>query len=198
MSAPQTAFDQLLDRCRQGDPAAMAQLARQYEMEVRIVAKARLGAELRPYLDSADLVQSVHRSILVGLRQEKFHISTLDQLVALALTIVRRKVARHWRRMRRQSRLSGDGDDVSSLAQLLVNLSGRSDDPQTAVANAELVDRVLRACDAVDRELIELRIEGYSTVDAARRLGLNPDVTRVRLSRLRKRLVSRGIADDLI
>jgi RNA polymerase sigma-70 factor (ECF subfamily) len=85
-----------------------------------------------------------------------------------------------------------------ALAELLVNLSGGTDDPQREAANREAIEQILRACDATDRELIELRVEGYSTVDAARRLGLNPDVTRVRLSRLRKKLLQRGVADDLM
>jgi RNA polymerase sigma-70 factor (ECF subfamily) len=167
-------------------------------VEVRIVARARIGAALRPYLDSADLVQSVHRSILLGLREQKFDISTPQKLVALALTIVRRKAARHWRHVRRQSRLSGHDDGSASLAELLVNLSGGSDDPQKVAANTEVVERILRSCEAVDRELIKLRVEGYSTIDAARRLALNPDVTRVRLSRLRRKLLERGVADDLL
>jgi RNA polymerase sigma-70 factor (ECF subfamily) len=198
MSERQIAFVQLLDLCRHGDASAMAQLVREYEVEVRIVARARVSAALRPYLDSADLVQSVHRSILIGLREQRFDISTPENLVALALTIVRRKAARHWRRMRRQNRLSGHDDGTSALADLLVNRSAGSDDPHRVVANSEAIEHVLRSCDATDRALIELRVEGYSTIDAARRLSLNPDVARVRLSRLRKKLLQRGVAEDLI
>ena len=47
-----------------------------------------LGPALRPYLDSLDLVQSVHRSLLLGLRQEKYDISSPDQIIALAVTLV--------------------------------------------------------------------------------------------------------------
>ena len=176
----------------------MARLAREYEVEVRIAAKARIGAALRPYLDSVDLVQSVHRSLLIGLRDNKFDISTPEKLVALALTITQRKAARHWRRMRRQNRLSGTHDSASTLAELLVRFSGPSEDPQQTVGNADVIEQILRGLEKTDRDLIELRLQGYSTVAAALRLGLNPDVTRVRLSRLRKRLLQSGVAADLI
>ena len=63
----------------------------------RIVAHFLLSRDLRPYLDSLDLVQSVHKSLLLGLRSDKFDISNPEKLVALALTMVRRKAARHWR-----------------------------------------------------------------------------------------------------
>src|SRR6188508_2597024 len=61
-------FDEILARARTGDEDALTELARQYEPEVRAVARVRLGPALRPYLDTMDLVQSVHRSLMVGLR----------------------------------------------------------------------------------------------------------------------------------
>jgi RNA polymerase sigma-70 factor (ECF subfamily) len=39
-----------------------------------------------------------------------------------------------------------------------------------------------------DRQVVDLRLQGYSTAEVARRLGLDADVLRVRLSRLRRRL----------
>src|ERR1700677_2998952 len=97
-------FGVLLASARAGDQAALVELARKYEPEVRIVAHVLLGPALRPHLDSVDLVQSVHRSLMLGLRNCKFDISSPEKLIALALTMVRRKVARHWRHLRKQQR----------------------------------------------------------------------------------------------
>src|SRR5438128_1629711 len=104
MSNATDEFAALLQRARTGDQSALTHLAAQYEREVRIVARVLLGRGLRPYLDSLDLVQSVHKSLLIGLRTDRFDISSPEKLVALALTIVRRKVARHWRHLQRQQR----------------------------------------------------------------------------------------------
>ena len=94
MRSSDDGFSHLMQRARDGDRLAIEQLVRLYEAEVRMIAPATgLGAPLRPYLDTVDLVQSVHRSLLTGLRHDKFDISTPDKLVALALTIVRRKTA---------------------------------------------------------------------------------------------------------
>ena len=65
-------FTDLLERARQGDDAALGELAQRYEPEVRMVARVLLGPALRPYLDSVDVVQSVHRSLMVGIRANKF------------------------------------------------------------------------------------------------------------------------------
>src|SRR3954453_8424579 len=102
-------FAVLLSRARRGDAVAVSELCRQYEPRLRVVARVLLGPALRPVLDSMDLVQSVHRSLIVGMREEKFNISTPENLIALALTLLRRKVARQWRRMQRQRRLGSGG-----------------------------------------------------------------------------------------
>ena len=193
----QAEFQKLLELARTGDQSALKTLVGQYEAEVRMVARARLGPALRPHLDSVDLVQSVHKSLFLGLQEGKFDISSPEKLTALAITIVRRKAARVWRHNQRQKRLSGAGEKHARLSQVLVSLS-HSGDPTTRVALQEQLDRVLDQIEPESRRLIELRLEGYSTVDAANELGVDADVARVRLSRLRKRLEQAGLAADLV
>src|SRR5260221_2454936 len=110
MTSDTSDFSVLLQKARDGDAAALDQLARTYESDLRIAARVHLGPALRPYLDSIDLVQSVHRSLIRGLRNDKFDLDNSASLIALALTMVRRKVARQWRRHRRQMRLESQID----------------------------------------------------------------------------------------
>src|SRR5438876_1134986 len=116
-------FRTLLQRAKEGEPEALAQLTQRYEPQVRIVARVLLGPALRPFLDSIDLVQSVHRAFLLGLRQDQFSLSNPEKLVKLALTLVRRKVAHHWRRVRRQRRLEHGAVETNDLASLFTSLS---------------------------------------------------------------------------
>src|SRR5262245_57435224 len=106
MSDATSEFAELLAKARSGDEAALTRLAERYEPKVRVVARVLLGPALRPYLDSVDLVQSVHRSVVVGLRVGKFDLSAPGDLIALAVAMLRRKVARHWRHLRKQQRPS--------------------------------------------------------------------------------------------
>src|SRR2546430_17687874 len=94
-------FATLLALARQGDRNAPAQLTQQYESKVRLVARVVLGPALRPYLDTMDLVQSVHHTVMLGLRAAHFNLAGPESLLALALTLVRRKAARHWRHLQR-------------------------------------------------------------------------------------------------
>jgi RNA polymerase sigma-70 factor (ECF subfamily) len=177
-------FNSLLNQARQGDAEAIAEIVRLYEPEVRRAARVLLGPALRPLLDSVDLAQSIHRSVLVHLRSGKFEVNSPDHLMALALTMARRHIARHWRRIRREVRVPAETveDPVATGPQ------PDADDPARQVEHAEQIEHVLGRLSEVDRRLIELRLLGHSTADAARTLNLDPDVARVRLSRLRARL----------
>jgi RNA polymerase sigma-70 factor (ECF subfamily) len=197
VSQPSPDFAELLSRARLGDQSAVEQLVKQYEPEVRLVARVRLGAALRPYLDSMDLVQSVHRSLMSGLREDKFDISSPERLVALALTMVRRKIARRWRCHRRQHRLSHAGlDSAENLPQLLVSVCSSESDPQTVATLREQMERLMSVLDETERRVIELRLAGCTTAEVGRQLGLDPDVLRVRLSRLRRRLRQQGLLTE--
>lgn len=190
------AFDVLLGQARQGNADALEQLVQQYEFKVRLVARYLLGPALRPHLDSLDLVQSVHRTLMLGLRENKFDISTPEQLVALALTLVRRKAARQWRRLQRQKRLDAGPAETGNLAEVLTSLSRSHDDPARA---AQLNDQVRHLCAGLeepDRRRLELRLHGHSPAEIAGQLGQTANAIYVRLSRLRERLRAGGVLDD--
>lgn len=195
MSEPQPDFSTLLAKARQGDQEALAYLSRQYEPKLRIVARVLLGPALRPYLDSTDLVQSVHRSLMLGIKRQQFDIAGPENLVALALTLVRRKVARKWRRMQRQQRLDCGRADTGDFAHLLTSLSG-ADNPARTAELREQVDHVCSNLDETERKIFELRSQGYSTAEIACQLGLNGGTLRVRMTRLRQRLRTAGLMDE--
>ena len=195
---PETAgdFAILLARARGGDRAALDELARTYEPKLRLVARVLLGPALRPYLDSVDLVQSVHKSLLMGLRDQKFAFDTSDDLLALALTLVRRKVARQWSRMQRQQRLSGESGAPADLAYMLAAMSRPQDDPAQAAQFNDSVAQLCRNLNNAERRLLELRLQGYTPAECAAELNLSAVAFRVRLTRLRQRLRAAEVLDD--
>jgi RNA polymerase sigma-70 factor (ECF subfamily) len=196
MSEPLEPFAALVTRARRGDQAALTELVRQYEPKVRLVARVLLGPALRPYLDSMDLVQSVHHSLLLGLRRQKFDLAGPEQLLALALTLVRRKVARHWRRLQRQQRLSLGASETGNLPHLLTSLSSPGDDPARAAQFNDQVEHLCRHLAESERRMLQLRLAGHSTAEIAQNLGLHPIALRVRMTRLRQRLEASGVLTD--
>ncbi len=187
-------FEALLLAVKGGDAKSLERLVKEYEPELRLIARKRLGKELRPFLDSVDLVQSVHRSLLIGLRDERFDISTQENLLALATTIVQRKIAKHWRKNQRQKQFGST--DPFSPAELLLQMQSNEENGADQVQVREVIEQTLAGLDPIDQSLVGLRLQGYSTAQVAETLGLESDYLRVRLSRLRKRLRDSGLFND--
>ena len=177
-------FRSLLEQAQAGDQDALKRLIERYESKIRIVVRSRLGPLLRPYLDSVDVIQSVHRSMMSGLAQGKFEIESPQNLVALATTMVRAKISTQWRRHKRQIRDCSSETDRPE--------PGNGDPLDQLIYNDEM-QRLLEELPEVDCQVIRLRSEGLSTADAARKLGLPANVVRVRLSRIRKRLLEKQV-----
>jgi len=196
MTSAGPSFAVLLGRARQRDSDAMSELCRQYEPRLRVVARVLLGPALRPALDSMDLVQSVHRSLMVGIRDEKFDVSTPENLIALAVTLLRRKVARQWRRQQRQRRGNAGASSVDLLPAILADLTTPEAGPAETAQYHDQLDQLCRQLDSTERHILALRIDGYTTAEIAEQLGLNHVTLRVRLTRLRERLRSTGTLND--
>ncbi len=194
---PPDEFDGLLHRVRAGDEGALTQLVESYAGVVHRAARTMLGPGMRSQLDTLDLVQSVYRTLLIGLRDNKFDISSPDKLVALTLTLLRRKVARQWRTIKREPVLGQvSADDLEP--EVLKVLGSTDADPAETVSFNDEVSTLLGQLDDIDRRLLELRLQGYTTKDAAAELGVDAGFLRVRLGRLRKRLREQGLRDDLV
>lgn len=171
----------------------MTQLVTQYEARVRAAARVLLGPALRPHLDSIDLAQSVHRTLLDGLQENKFDFASPDELLGLLMTVVKRKVARQWRKARRQSHPDRSEDDTAGL---LASLNSREENPEGEAQIRDAVEGLLENLSGVEKQMIELRLQGYRTSEVAEQLGIDAKVLRARLSRLRARLRQEGLLSE--
>lgn len=188
-------FAELLALVRQGDESAAAQLVERYQRAVLRSVRSRLGKNMRGALDSMDIVQSVHRSLLIGLRNEKYQFSTPQQLVALAVVMVQRKVARHWRKLKH---LPSTSLDAKTAEQDTPADRLASHDPTASlvVSAEELLQQFLGQLDELDQQLVRLKLAGNSSVDTAKLLDREPAFIRMRWTRLRRTLRQYGYSLD--
>ena len=185
-------------RVRAGDEESAGGVLRRYESKIRLTARHLLRPVLRRYLDSIDVAQSVQFHLMSGLRRGSFDLPDTETFVALAVTMVRRKVAQHWRHLQREHLIRFGLPEGQTPESSPLTTPGASGDPaQTALRNEEL-QRLWQVLDPTERRLLELRLEGYSTAEAASQMDCAANVLRVRLSRLRKRLNEQGYLTDWI
>jgi RNA polymerase sigma factor (sigma-70 family) len=188
-------FAELLAQVRQGDESAAAQLVQRYERAVLRSVRSRLGKNLRGALDSMDIVQSVHRSLLVGLRNQKFQFSKPQQLIGLAVVMVQHKVARHWRRIKKV--LSTNLDASIPQHDTPVERIASHDPTASLVVTADdLLQQFLSRLDELDQQLVRLRLAGNSSVETAKLLGREPAFIRMRWTRLRRTLRDTGYVGE--
>jgi RNA polymerase sigma-70 factor (ECF subfamily) len=190
MSTPETPdLSTLLARVRTGDESALIAVLQQYETRIRLAAHTLIGPALRTQMDTIDLVQSVHRALLPGLRDGKYDIAEPEQLVALALTVIRNKLVSKWRHLRPEHEQRAGAVDAAHSSSSRQSL----DDPSAIAQVNDSIRHLLKGLDASDRKVFELRIQGYSIVEIADLLDCDAHVLRARLSKLRNRLRDVGV-----
>jgi len=175
-SDPSEPLDDLLAKARGGDAPALERLIRLYEPRLRLAARALLRPHQRHRLDSIDLVQSVHRALLPGLRDGRYTFENEDRLIGLAVTVLRHK----FQRATRPAPPTGP----LPLA------------PATPEQHAEAEDlyrHMWANLDETDRRLLGLCRQELDASEIARELGTTAPIIRARLSRLRKRLREAGL-----
>jgi RNA polymerase sigma-70 factor (ECF subfamily) len=112
--------------------------------------------------------------------------------LAVARAILRRKVARIWRTLERRRRL------VSTIPGRVWTKDelADADEPARQLSAEDQFEHLCKIMTGTERRLIELRILGYTTAEAAREMGRDPEILRVTLARLRKKLRDSGIFPD--
>ena len=191
---PDNDFLDLVARVRGGDDSAAAELVQRYERAVLRSVRSRLGKSMRSAMDSMDVMQSVHRSLLTGVKNKRFELASPQQLIGLAVVMVQRKVARHWRKLK-QFPAVGGGAAGQSVVTALESIASDESAPSEMAAASDLLDRLLGQLGDLDQQLVRLKLDGHSSVEAARILGREPAFIRMRWSRLRQVLRDGGYMD---
>ncbi len=189
-------FRRLLRLALDNDEEAWTQLYKIYEPGLRKCAKDLLGPSLRSEVDVDDIVQSVHWSLVTGLRRGKIKVDTVEALLAIGRTILRRKIARTWRTLERRRRITDQLNERFGNVNDWGDIDQSAHDPLHQVSAEEQFQRLCRIMTRTERRLIELRLLGYSTAGAAREMGRDSESLRMTLARLRSKLKKSGLLAD--
>jgi RNA polymerase sigma-70 factor (ECF subfamily) len=179
-------FADLLRRIRAGDPEAASELIRKFEPAIRMEAKLRLrDPRLRRVVDSMDICQSVLASFFVKAASGGYDLDSPERLIALLVTIARRKVAYHARRHKAQRRDQQREEPLNLVSPEPIS-AGPS--PSRLVAGRELLDEFRRRLSSEERSLADMRTQGYEWAEIAAHLGGTPQARRKQLARATDRV----------
>lgn len=162
--------NELLARWRQGDQQAARELFRSYADRLIALARGRLSAKMTRRVDAEDVVQSVYRSFFVGTREGRYEVGRGGDLWQLLVTItlhkLQRQVERH-RRLKRTVEREQSLNQADGLGNLAPEALAREPSPADAVALADEVEQAMRSLPALQRRILELRLQGHNLEEIA-------------------------------
>ncbi len=186
---------ELMKRVREGDQSAAELIVKQYEPLIRRMVRLRLEDErLSRVFESMDVCQSVLGSFFVRAAMGQFDLQEPGQLVNLLITMTRNKVASTARReyqQKRDRRRISEGD-----SQQLARIESDMETPSVVVAGKELVDQARALMRDDERQISELRSEGWAWDEIAKKMGGTAQARRVQFMRATSRILAQLGIDD--
>lgn len=163
-------LDRWIERLNDGDVEAVEHVFRAYEPYLRIAVRRRLSSKLRAKVDSGDIVQSVFADVLRGVKAGGWKFEGRPQLMGLLQRIAARRLAdryqKHGPALDREVPLGEDRD----LQEFHDPAQPR---PSQVAQGRESWDRVLDVCTPKQRQVVQLRREGFRMGEIAARTGLH-------------------------
>lgn len=174
-------FADFLRRIRAGDAQAAAELVRQYESTVRLEVRMRLRSQrLRRVVDSMDICQSVLASFFLRAAAGQFDLGEPKQLVKLLVGIARNKVAFQARKEQAQCR---DNRRMAAVDLHDLAVAAADPSPSAVVAGAELLQAFRDKLAPEERQLADLRAQGYGWAEIAAEVGGTAEARRMQFTR---------------
>jgi RNA polymerase sigma-70 factor (ECF subfamily) len=196
MSTNESDFDQLLAQLRQGSEEAAAELVQTYEPEVRRFIRFRLTTpEMRRFVDSLDVSQSVLAKFFVQLEKGAVDVSCPNQLRKLLLTMARNKIYDLARSQRAEKR---DGRRIEQISPTDLNhLQGAAESSSPHLAASELIDTLRQQLTKDERYLVDQRLQDRPWEELAKELNATSEALRKRMTRALDRAASLiGLIDE--
>jgi DNA-directed RNA polymerase specialized sigma24 family protein len=180
-----------------GGDAAAQHLWERYFHRLVHLARTRLRAARRAGAveDEEDAALSAFDSFCRGAAQGRFpDVADRDGLWRLLVVITLRKVMRHVQRQgarkRGGGRLAGESALVGDHAATVAGLDRVAGDDPSPEVTALVIDEYRRLRQGLDnealRQVLDMRLEGYTRDEIARRLGCDERSVKRKLDRIRK------------
>ena len=171
----------LIRRLREREPAAVAELIRRYEPDIRRIARVRLARfGLRHLVDSEDIAQSVLGRFFARISSGGLEFESPDKLLHLLAVITANRVTSYARDERGRVRPGRQCRDDRPAG------SDRPDPGPGVVrtlAAREQLDWLLQFLHPDVRGVLTGRLEGKAWADLAAEQGVGSDALRKRLAR---------------
>jgi RNA polymerase sigma factor (sigma-70 family) len=193
---PDTSADWLLtELSRGGNEEAARQLFDEYVDRLLAVARGHISQRLAQRVDPEHVVQSVFRTFFGRIKEGRFQIHDRDDLGKLLARITVHKALRqvNFHRAAKRSPMQEAGPAEWSRDDL-VNLLTREPSPAVTIAFLDQFEHFVSQLRPQERQILEMRLQGYTNEEIATRLGTYDRHIRRVLERVRAVATQEGLA----
>jgi RNA polymerase sigma-70 factor (ECF subfamily) len=172
MSDPRRGDLELISNFKAGSESAAQELFDRYCERLMRLAKRRIGQRMVSRVDPEDVLQSAFRTFFNRVRNDEFSFHEEDDLFKLLvrLTVHKtlRQIAFHRAGKRNPELEAAQGSDAQEMLQ---QISADEPCPETAVALVDEFERFMSQLPPLDRQVLSLKLQGYSTLEIAEQIG---------------------------
>jgi RNA polymerase sigma factor (sigma-70 family) len=168
---------------RTGDEAAAKELFDRYVDQVMKLARRHLSRPIAGRVDPEDIAQSVFRTFFQRARKGQFQIDEADDLCKLLARITVHKTFRQIAFHKRAKR--DTGVESSEPQEMILSRLTNGPSPQEAAAFVDQLELFFSKIQPVERQILELRMEGYNNLEIAAKLNISDRKIRRLMERIR-------------
>jgi RNA polymerase sigma-70 factor, ECF subfamily len=185
----------LIDLWRQGDQDAARQIVERYVDRLLLLARRRISQRLASRVDAEDIVQSVFRTFFVRVKDGQFVFADQDDLCKLLVRITLHKTLRQVAFHKAAKRdPSHETDQGQHHREQLLALLDDEPSPEATVAFLDQLEHFLGQLLPTERQILEMRLQGYSNEEIAKQLDTYDRKIRRVIERVREIAEKEGLA----
>jgi RNA polymerase sigma-70 factor (ECF subfamily) len=186
MIAADVTFQELMQRVRQRDSEAAAELVRRFERHIRRAVRFQLvDPRMRRLFDSMDVCQSVLATFFKRAAAGQYELEHAEQLIHLLARMACNKVADEARKQHAKRRDVGRVQPADFLADAL---AGREREPGEQLAQRELIERFRERLSEEEWKIVSDRADGRGWAEIAEEMGGTPEALRKKFTRAIERV----------
>ncbi|MBI3408938.1 MAG: sigma-70 family RNA polymerase sigma factor [Planctomycetes bacterium] len=180
-----------LEMWRKGDEGAAQKLFDRYVDQVLKLAKRHLRQRMAGRVDPEDIAQSVFRTFFHRAHKGQFHIEEPEDLCKLLARIT---VHKTFRQIAFHKRAKRDADiETGETQEVLLTRLASGPTPEEAVAFVDQIESFFSLLKPTDRQILEMRMEGYNNLEIAEKLGISDRKIRRLMERIRSQAEQVGM-----
>lgn len=155
-----------------GRQSAATELFDKYCERLLKLAKRRIGQRMTSRVDPEDPVQSAFRTFFTRVKKDEFAFAEESDLFKLLVRLVihktLRQIAFHRAAKRNPELEAGQASDAQEIMQ---QIAAATPPPEVEVALLDEFERFMRQLPPLDRQVLELKLQGYTTTEIAEKVG---------------------------